>query len=109
VTGDENAVALAMVEAALRDHILAEAGGEAEIVAGIVVAKLKESALVPEMGPPSVFVSVGEAAKILGISRSAMDKRIQRHQVPGVVRTAGRRIQIHREKFLAGLARKARR
>jgi hypothetical protein len=36
-----------------------------------------------------------------------MDKRIQRGQVPGVVRT-GRRVQLLREKLVAGLERKAR-
>jgi len=57
--------------------------------------------------PAPLLLSVPEAAKLLGVSRAAMDKRIQRGQVPGVVRT-GRRVQLLREKLVAGLERKAR-
>lgn len=79
----------------------------AELVAEAVVAKLRAGAE-PVPPAPSLYISVDEAARLLGISRDAIDKRIQRRQVPGVVRTAGRRVQIHREKFLAGLERRAR-
>lgn len=57
--------------------------------------------------PAPLLLSVPEAARMLGVSRAALDKRIQRGQIPGVVRT-GRRVQIHRERLLAGLERKAR-
>lgn len=79
----------------------------AELVADVVVARLRADA--EAVAPASsLYISVDEAARLLGISRDAIDKRIQRRQVPGVVRTAGRRVQIHREKFLAGLERRAR-
>lgn len=58
--------------------------------------------------PAPVYIEREEAARLLGITLDAFDKRVQRRQVPGVVRTAGRRIQIDREKMLAGLAKRGR-
>lgn len=46
----------------------------------------------------SLLVDADEAARLLGITRDALDKRVQRNQVSGVVRT-GRRIQFNREKL----------
>jgi excisionase family DNA binding protein len=91
------------------DFAARESAGQAlaELVADAVVAKLRAGAEPVPPAPP-IYISVDEAARLLGITRDAIDKRIQRRQVPGVVRTAGRRVQIHREKFLAGLERRAR-
>lgn len=61
---------------------------------------------VPRAAAP-VLLSVDAAAALLGISPAALRKRIERHRVPGVIRT-GSRIQIHRERLLEGLANKAR-
>jgi predicted DNA-binding transcriptional regulator AlpA len=85
----------------------------ADLVADAVVAKLTAARVVvpPPMTtaePERVFIDAAEAAAILGISRAAFDKRVQRRQVPGVVRTAGRRIQIDKAKMLAGLAKRGR-
>lgn len=77
----------------------------AERVAAKVVEKLKEEPTLVE--PEKLFITVDEAAKILGITRDAAEKRIERRQIPGVVRT-GRRIQIDKARMLAGLARRSR-
>ncbi len=72
--------------------------------------------LAPEPGEPDgdsarpsdsdrVLISTSEAARLLGISRSALYMRIFRHQVGGIVRT-GRRVQFHRARLLAWLDRK---
>jgi excisionase family DNA binding protein len=57
--------------------------------------------------PEALLLSVAEAARLLGVTRDALDKRIQRGQVPGIVRT-GRRVQVLRPKLLAALERRAR-
>jgi excisionase family DNA binding protein len=93
--------------ALIRAAVLQQAGGEAEVIAEKVAAKLREVPP-PIAEPQAVYISVEEAAKILGVSREALDKRIQRRQVPGVLRTAGRRIQIDRARMLAGLAKRGR-
>jgi hypothetical protein len=46
---------------------------------------------VPEAEP--VLVDYPEAARLLGISLGALEKRVARNRVPGIVRT-GRRIQF---------------
>lgn len=79
----------------------------ADVIAERVVERLRgEEPRIAE--PEAVFLSVDEAARLMGITRDAMDKRIQRRQVPGVLRTAGRRVQIDRARLLAGLARRTR-
>lgn len=88
-------------------------GGLVDQIAEAVVAKLAATGVVvaPAVftsGPERAFIDAAEAAAILGISRDAFDKRVQRRQVPGVVRTAGRRIQIDKAKMLAGLAKRGR-
>lgn len=85
----------------------------AEVIAEAVVAKLTATGVIApspvlSSAPERVFIDATEAAAILGISRDAFDKRVQRRQVPGVVRTAGRRIQIDKAKMLAGLAKRGR-
>jgi len=85
----------------------------AEVIAEAVVAKLTATGVIvpPPVftsTPERVFIDAAEAAAILGISRDAFDKRVQRRQVPGVVRTAGRRIQIDKAKMLAGLSKRGR-
>jgi hypothetical protein len=57
--------------------------------------------------PPPVLIDAEEAAALLGITENALRLRVQRHLVPGVVRT-GRRVQFHRERLLAGIERKVR-
>lgn len=97
-------LAIVGIAAMIREAVLRRAGGEAMIVADAVAIRLGEKTTDPE----PAYLSVDEAAAIMGITRDAIDKRIQRRQVPGVVRAAGRRIQIDREKLLAGLARRSR-
>ena len=85
----------------------------ADQIAEAVLAKLTATGVIvpPPVftpAPERVFIDAAEAAAILGISRDAFDKRVQRRQVPGVVRTAGRRIQIDKAKMLAGLAKRGR-
>lgn len=74
---------------------------------GLIADAVAQRLVVP-VQTQAAFISVDDAAVLLGITREAIDKRIQRRQVPGVVRTAGRRVQIDREKMLAGLARRTR-
>jgi predicted DNA-binding transcriptional regulator AlpA len=59
-------------------------------------------------GTAPAIIDIEEAAHLLGISSEALFKRVQRHQVPGVVRT-GRRVQFVREKMLETVQRRARR
>jgi predicted DNA-binding transcriptional regulator AlpA len=78
----------------------------ADLVAERVVERLR---LTPApITEPERVIDAAEAAAILGITRDAFDKRVQRRQVPGVVRTAGRRIQIDKARMLAGLAKRGR-
>lgn len=91
----------------IRERDLDNTDRQAAVIADAVVAKLREAPREP-MGPERVFIDTAEAAAILGISRAAFDKRVQRRQVPGVVRTAGRHIQIDKAKMLAGLAKRGR-
>jgi excisionase family DNA binding protein len=56
---------------------------------------------------PSLLIDVDEAARLLSVTPMALRKRVERHQIPGVVRT-GKRIQFSREKLLAGIAKRAR-
>lgn len=90
----------------LRAAVLRSAGDDADRIAERVVEKLRHSPPVAE--PEHVFIDAAEAAAILGITRDAFDKRVQRRQIPGVVRTAGRRIQIDKARMLAGLAKRGR-
>lgn len=55
-----------------------------------------------------LLMDADEVARLLGITREALDKRVQRHQVPGVVRT-GRRVQFNRERLLAGINKRTNR
>jgi excisionase family DNA binding protein len=57
--------------------------------------------------PVRVLIGIDEAARILGITSGALRKRVERHEVPGVVRT-GRRVQFHRERLLAAIEKKVR-
>jgi predicted DNA-binding transcriptional regulator AlpA len=98
---------VAHTAALIRAAVLRQAGGEAEVIAEKVAAKLQKEPA-PIAKPDAVYISVEEAATILGVSREALDKRIQRRQVPGVVRTAGRRVQIDRARMLTGLAKRGR-
>lgn len=75
------------------------------LLAGISYAALAPQ---PQPEPAPVLIDREEAAKLLGITVDAFDKRVQRRQVPGVVRSAGRRIQVDREKMLAGIAKRVR-
>lgn len=98
---------VAQTASLIRAAVFRLAGGEAEVIAEKVAVKLRE--VPPAIAEPqAVYISVEEAAKILGITRRALDKRIQRRQVPGVLRTAGRRIQIDRARMLSGLAKRGR-
>jgi len=89
----------------IRAVVLRKVVDDADRIAERVVEKLREA---PMAEPEALFISVEEAARLLGITRAAVDKRIQRRQVPGVVRTAGRRVQIDRARFLAGLTKRGR-
>jgi len=106
LTVSDRATVIAIAEM-LRAAVLRKSGDEADRIADRVVEKLREMPT-PITEPEALFISVKEAARILGITRAALDKRIQRRQVPGVRRTAGRRVQIDRAQFLAGLAKRGR-
>jgi len=56
---------------------------------------------------PSLLIDVDEAARLLSLSPVAPRKRVERHQIPGVVRT-GKRIQFSREKLTTWISKKAR-
>ncbi len=99
--------AVTSIAATITAAVLARAESEADLVAQKVVEKLRQ-APTPVAEPQALFISVSEAATLLGITRAALDKRIARRQVPGVVRTAGRRVQIDRERLLSGLAKRGR-
>jgi hypothetical protein len=90
----------------IRETVLLRAGGEAALVADAVVAKLR---LTPASTaePERILLSSDEAAALLGITRRALAKRVERHQVPGVVRS-GRKIEFNRAKLIAGLDRRTR-
>lgn len=84
----------------------------AEVIADHVVAKLRAAGaimtIVPAVAEPErILISSDEAAALLGITRRALAKRVERHQVPGVCRV-GRRIQFNKAKLLAGLDRRTR-
>jgi hypothetical protein len=59
---------------------------------------------------PRVLIEVPEAAQIMGISEEAFYQRKARGQIPGCIVPVGDggRFQVHREKLLAGIAKKAR-
>jgi hypothetical protein len=54
-------------------------------------------------------VNCKEAARLLGITQAALRQRVQRGQVPGVVRTGrtGRRVQFARAVLVKTIERKA--
>ncbi len=54
-----------------------------------------------EVAGAPLLLDVPEAARLMGISEVAFRSRLNRGQVSGVVRT-GKRIQVHRERLLAG-------
>lgn len=64
-----------------------------------IVAALRQAYEDARRTSESLLVDAEEAARLLGISVSALEKRVQRNQVPGVVRT-GRRLQFHRERLI---------
>lgn len=104
---ERDRIAVVAIAKLLRAAVLRSAEDEADRIADRVVERLRHAP--PAITEPeALFMSVGEAARILGITRAALDKRIQRGQVPGVVRTAGRRVQLDRARFLAGLAKRGR-
>lgn len=86
--------------------------GLAEVIADAVMAKLTATGViapppVTTAEPERILISSDEAAALLGITRRALAKRVERHQVPGVCRV-GRRIQFNKAKLLSGLDRRTR-
>jgi hypothetical protein len=62
-----------------------------------------ESATMP------VLIDAPEAAQLCGIPLKTFQQRKQRGQLPpGCIVQTGRRVQFHREKLLAGIAKRAR-
>jgi hypothetical protein len=58
---------------------------------------------------PSALIDADEAAPLIGITEDALWQRKSRGQLPpGSVVQTGRRVQFHREKLLAGIAKRAR-
>lgn len=51
-------------------------------------------------GVESILIDYPEAAALLGITVYALEKRVARNLIPGVVRT-GRRVQFNRERLVA--------
>ena len=83
---------------------------EVEALATAVAAQLSSSTLgraATEMLPVSVVIDAQEAAQLLGITVPALYARVSRHRVPG--RLPGRRVTFHRETFMQGLQKRARR
>lgn len=81
-----------------------EAFNHAELVAEAVARRLAPPS---STAPEAVLLDVEEAAALLGITVDALNKRVSRRQVGGIVRT-GRRIQFHKAKLLESLERKVR-
>jgi predicted DNA-binding transcriptional regulator AlpA len=102
--------AIERVQAAKREldsalEALARAVGYAS---GVQDASPVHASNVQSMQTAPVLLDVPEAAALLGLSEAALRTRINRCQVPGIVRT-GRRIQFHRERLLSGLKSSSRR
>lgn len=73
----------------------------AEAVAQRVVAMLKEKPLLDE--PKPELLTVKEAAALIGITPNAVQLRIMRQQIPGVVRIGGS-IRVNRARLLEFLS-----
>lgn len=68
---------------------------QAELIAEKVANKLSNKL----SGSISEVVDMKEAAKLLGVTVEALRKRVQRNQVPGMIR-AGRKIEFNRAKLM---------
>ncbi|MBX3209617.1 MAG: helix-turn-helix domain-containing protein [Labilithrix sp.] len=106
-----SAVDLACVKsmaATIREAVLRQAGGEAEIVAEKVVAKLREEEPKPPIAEPELL-TVKQAAVVLGISPQAVRHRLHSESFPArlVVRLGGR-VMFVRAKLTAWIAGGAR-
>lgn len=103
---------VARTAALIRENVLRDADSQATVIADAVVAKLTATGViapppVTTAEPERILISSDEAAALLGITRRALAKRVERHQVPGVCRV-GRRIQFNKAKLLSGLDRRTR-
>lgn len=76
-----------------------------QAIARAVVAQLRATPA-SSRPPDAVLVGRAEAARLLGISIKALDMRVTRGQVPGVVRT-GRRVQFSLAVLQERIARRA--
>lgn len=71
----------------------------AAVVAARVVEEMRRETV---GGLPRVLADFDEAARMLGITRAALEKRVQRHQLPpGAIVRTGHRVQFHVDRLRA--------